>query len=200
MILSLLTAAALALPAAAESPLDKKISVQAAPGLEFHEICKASGLPCGIEVDAAASGDPSGKTPFRAEDTTVSGALSRAILRYPGHRWRFRKGVIYVTPNALDAASPLDKVLGKTKFDESLESARADFGAAAGFCSAPRAPDSLPKPRSARKYSFEAAEGTPRAVLNALVFRHGRSAWIVERASTSGKSAIYCLDLFDYDD
>ncbi len=200
--MKILLAAALlwSAPALAESPLEATVTLTAPAGLEFHAICRASGLPCAIELDGAALGDPSSRKEFRVENETVSRALSRAIRLYPGHRWRLRKGVLYVTPNAPVPASPLDRRLDKTKFSESLESARAEFGASAGFCSAPRAPAAAPAEE--RKVSFEVAEAsaTPRGVLTGLVFHRGGSAWIVERARSSSKSSIFCLDLFDYGD
>ena len=197
-----LAAAALfwAVPALAMSPLDARVTVAAAPGLEFHAICRAAKIPCAIELDGAVAGDPRSRAPFRADDETVSAALSRAILLYPGHRWRLRKGVIYVTPNVPIRSSPLDRPLGRAKFTESLDTARAEFGPQADFCSVPRGGGGAV--RDDKKVSFEVADATatPRAVLTGLVFRRGRAAWIVERARSSGKSSIFCLDLVDYDD
>jgi hypothetical protein len=200
--MNIFLAAALLWPASvnAASPLDAVATFTAAPGLEFYAICRASKLPCAIEIDGAVLGDRRSLDPFRVEDETISKALSRAIQLYPGHRWRLRKGVLYVTPNVPIAASPLDRKLDKTKFVESLESARAEFGAAAGFCSVPRA--AAAKPADEKKVSFEVEESsaTPRSVLTGLVFRRGDSAWIVERARSKGPSSIFCLDLVDYGD
>ncbi|MBI3566562.1 MAG: hypothetical protein HY079_15310 [Elusimicrobia bacterium] len=188
----------LAATAFAYNPLENKVTVVAAPGLEFHAICKAAKTPCAIELDAAAAGDPLRRTPFRADDATVSAAMNRAILRYPGHRWRFRKGVLYVTPNDADEGTPLDKPLTAGKFEETLDTARAEFGAAAGFCSVPAGGDAGPKPRAEKKVSFKLEEATPRAVLTELVFRHGLAGWVVVRSAAGEGKALYCLDLVDY--
>jgi hypothetical protein len=189
-------------PAGAQSPLDEVVSITAAPGLEFHAICRALKLPCAIELDGAAAGDPGARKPFRVEGETISKALSRAIQFYPGHRWRLRKGVVYVTPNVAIEDSPLDRPLNRTKFTESLDTARAEFGPQAGFCSVPRGGGAPGKePRAEQKISFEVSgdSATPRGVLTGLVLRHGRAGWVVGRTKTA-KSSIFCLDLFDYDD
>lgn len=191
----ILPALLLAASAFAQNPLDNKISVTAAPGLEFHAICKASKIPCALELDAAASGGPGQRRPFRVENLTVSQAMHQAILLYPGHRWRFRKGVIFVTPNEPDPGTPLDKPLGKEKFELSLDSARDEFGPAAGFCSVPRG--EAPK-EEAKTLSFTVPDATPRAVLTALVFKLYDGAWILTRAPSAGGRALYCLDLVDY--
>jgi hypothetical protein len=202
--MNVLLAAALfwSAPVLAESPLEAHVTVSAPAGLEFQAICRASGLPCALELDRAAAGDPRSRSEFRADDETISAALSRAILLYPGHRWRLRKGIVYVTPNVPIGSSPLDRPLGRTKFTESLDAVRSEFGPQAGFCAAPRAEgDAESRARAEKKVSFEVADATatPRAVLNGLVFHRGRAAWIVERA-LSAKTSIFCLDLVDYDD
>lgn len=194
MILPLLLAAA----AYAANPLENKVTVVAAPGLEFHAICKASKIPCAIELDAVAAGDPRGRTEFRADADTVSAAMNRAILRYPGHRWRFRKGVLYVTPNEPDDATPLDKPLAGKKFDESLDTAREEFGAGAGFCSVPRGGDVGPKAGADKKVVFTLDEPTPRAVLTELVFRRGAAGWVVVRSAAGAGKSLYCLDFVEY--
>jgi hypothetical protein len=131
------------------------------------------------------------------DDRTVSEAMNQAIRRYSGHRWRFRKGVLYVTPNAPDAKTPLDRPLGREKFSESLESLRSEFGEAAGFCAAPRGVDAGPVPAAAQKLDFSVSDAPPRAVLNAFVFRQGRAGWVVVRAP-AGARALYCLDFLLY--
>ena len=202
---ALLAAAVLwAAPARAASPLDALVTFSAPAGLEFLSICRAAKIPCAIELDGAVAGDPRSRKTFRVDGESVSAALSRAINLYPGHRWRLRKGVVYVTPNTAIESSPLDRPLAKTKFVESLDTARSEFGPQAGFCSVPRGGGGAPGAAAAReekKISFDVADATstPRAVLTGLVFRHGRAAWIVERARTA-KSSIFCLDLVDYDD
>jgi len=196
----ILPALLLAASALAQNPLENKITVSAAPGLEFHAICKAAKIPCAIELDAAAAGDPAKRKAFRVEDLTASQAMHAAIMLYPGHRWRFRKGVIYVTPNQPDPATPLDRPLARTKFELSLDSARDEFGAAAGFCSAPRAAGAAPSPRAAKKVGLDVADATPRAVLTALVFGLYDGGWVLVRTPTSGGKALYCLDVFDYAD
>lgn len=185
----------LAASAFAYNPLETVVSVDAPAGLEFHAICKAAKTPCAIELDAAASGDPGKRTAFHADQETVSKAMNRAILRYPGHRWRFRKGVLYVTPNDADESTPLDKALAASKFEESVVSARAEFGAAAGFCSVPAGEAG---PKAEKKVSFKLEEPTPRAVLTELVFRHGSAGWVVTRSAGASGRALYCLDLFEY--
>jgi hypothetical protein len=202
MNIFLASALLLASSVRAQSPLDEVVTITAAPGLEFHAICRVLKLPCAIELDGAVTGDPAARKPFRVEGETISKALSRAIQFYPGHRWRLRKGVVYVTPNTAIKDSPLDRPLARTKFTESLDTARAEFGPQAGFCSVPRGGGTPGKePRAEQKISFEVAEAsaTPRAVLTGLIVRHGRAGWVVERAKAS-KSSIFCLDLFDYDD
>ena len=192
----------LAGPVFAASPLDKKVTLQASAGLEIETICRVSGLPCAIELDSSVWSVPRARAPFRVQDETVAAALSRAILLYHGHRWRWRKGVIYVTPNAPISGSPLDRTLARKDFDMSLDDARAEFGVKAGFCSPPvgRASTS-PGPKKKVKVSFAlAGESTPRAALNALVLRLGRAAWLVESSPPSGGRSIFCLDLVDYDD
>lgn len=191
MILPLLLATA----AFAFNPLETLVSLDAPAGLEFHAICKASKIPCAIELDAAAAGDPGKRTSFHADQETVSRAMHRAILRYPGHRWRFRKGVLYVTPNDPDEGTPLDKELAAKKFEETLASARAEFGASAGFCSVPAGEAG---PKADKKVSFKLDEPTPRAALTELVFRHGAAGWVVTRSVGASGRALYCLDLFEY--
>jgi hypothetical protein len=181
------------------NPLETKVTVSAPPGLEFHAICKAAKIPCAIELDAAAAGDPHGRAVFRADDAPVPQAMNLAIRRYSGHRWRFRKGVLYVTPNKPDPATPLDRPLGRAKFSESLDSLRDEFGASAGFCAAPRGDAVGPKPEAAGKLSFRVEDATPRAVLNAFVFRQGLAGWVVARTPSSGGGALFCLDLVAYD-
>ena len=188
----------LAAPALASSPTDKTISVSAPAGLEFHAICKAARIPCSIELDVAASGAPRSRADFRAEDATVSQAMNQAIRRYSGHRWRFRKGVLYVTPNAPDPKTPLDRPLGREKFSESVDTLRLEFGPVAGFCAAPRGVDAGPKP-AAPKLSLTVADATPRAVLDAFVLRDGRAGWVVVRTPLAGGRALYCLDFLAYD-
>ncbi|MFI5347528.1 MAG: hypothetical protein ACHQ51_14230 [Elusimicrobiota bacterium] len=190
---------AFASPVFASSPTQNEVSVSAPAGLEFHAICKAAKIPCALELDVAASGDPRGRAPFRVEDATVSQAMNQAIKRYPGHRWRFRKGVLYVTPNAPDANTPLDRPLGRAKFLESLGSLRDDFGASAGFCDAPRGTDAGPAPAPSEKLPLSVDDATPRAVLNAFVFRQGHAGWAVVRTALPDGKALYCLDLIVYD-
>ncbi len=194
MILALIFASL----ASAYNPLEKKIRLNAAPGLEFHAICKAAGVPCAIELDSAAAGSALGRTPLLGTDETVSDAMRRAILRYPGHRWRLRKGVIYVTPNEAVPGTPLDRPLEHDDFEGSIDTLRETFGAAAGFCSVPPSVAAGENPASAKKVSFSLDEATPRAVLNAFVFQQGHAGWVVVRSAPVAGRALFCLDLIDY--
>ena len=160
--------------ASALNPLERKITLNAAPGLEFHAICKAAKLPCAIEIDSAVSGSVLGRSPLLASEETVSGAMRRAILRYPGHRWRLRKGVIYVTPNEAVPGTPLDRPLERDDFEGSIDTLRETFGAAAGFCSVPASAAVDVNPVPPKKISFSLDEATPRSVLNGFVFQQGQ--------------------------
>lgn len=187
----------LAPSAFAVSPLRALVDASAPAGLEFHAICKAARIPCALELDVAAAGEPGGRGAFLARGTTVSEAMNLAIRRYPGHRWRFRKGVLYVTPNVPDPASPLDRSLERSAFPDSLEALRGEFGPAAGFCPAPRRADPGPG-AAAEPRSFTVADATPRAVLNAFVFRRGDAGWALVRAPSDGGRFLYCLDFLSY--
>ncbi|MDE2509638.1 MAG: hypothetical protein KGL74_00825 [Elusimicrobia bacterium] len=179
------------------SPTQNVVTVSVPAGLEFYAICKAARIPCAIELDLAAAGEPGARGAFREHGATVSEAMNRAIRRYPGHRWRFRQGILYVTPNAPDPSTPLDRALGRSSFRESLETLRAEFGPPAGFCVSPHRADPGPAPAlTSQAFSLDGA--TPRAVLNAFLFRQGDAGWVAVRAPSSGGRFVYCLDVMSY--
>ncbi|MDE2142584.1 MAG: hypothetical protein KGJ84_09255, partial [Elusimicrobia bacterium] len=67
----------------------------------------------------------------------------------------------------------------------------------AGFCVSPHRADPGPAPAlTSQAFSLDGA--TPRAVLNAFLFRQGDAGWVAVRAPSSGGRFVYCLDVMSY--
>lgn len=69
---------------------------------KFSEICKISGVPCGVEESPA---DPITETVdggetfhFYSQNVTVRHILDRIIAQHPAYRWSFDNGVLNIVP------------------------------------------------------------------------------------------------------
>lgn len=175
-------------------PLDKKISIEAAPGYEFFELCRSLDVPCGIDSLLGTANDPA---VFEAQNVSGRIALSRIMAQNPGYKWKFRAGILSVFPKGLTRGSPIDQQISVTFNNRTLAEIEAILTKEMGIGFGSRSVGGS-ETLDSTKVSLSSKNISVREVLDRVIRTHGHSMWILRRQDLSGSTPMYNLELYSY--
>lgn len=179
--------------------LDKKISFAASSGHEFYHLCKSLEVVCGIEVDFTVYRDIGS---LELRDIAGRKGLAAVLSRYPGHRWEFRDGTLFVYPRRRSEKSPLDRHVSSIRLNnQSLDTIRGFFAKemrleGSSFSVTGHGNGSV---GDSSRISLEARNIVIRDALTRIVKSHGHAMWSVDRYLSSDGHPFYSLELKSYE-